>query len=218
MIYSSGKARAYPYITKRISMIANPDRFNKAIALFDAANAQDPNQDEGQPKELLYARRMTEMIGRFAPDAGEVARLAVRAQHIQRWTVPRSNYPMTKPGYFAWRTGLYRFHAETAGQLMQQAGYDAATIARVQAAVGKQEIKTNPDTQLLEDVSSLVFIEHYMLGFAGQHAEYSEEKWLNIIRKTWKKMSDRAHVFATTGGIKLPEPLVPLILKAVSEG
>lgn len=199
-------------------MIANPERFNNAIALFDAANAQDPNQDEGQPKELLYARRMTEMIERFAPDAGEVAQLAVRAQHIQRWTVPRSNYPMTKPGYFAWRTGLYRFHAETAGQLMQQAGYDAATIARVQAAVGKQEIKANPDTQLLEDVSSLVFIEHYMLGFAGQHAEYSEEKWLNIIRKTWKKMSDRAHVFATTGGIKLPEPLVPLILKAVSEG
>lgn len=199
-------------------MIANPERFNNAIALFDAANAQDPNQDEGQPKELLYARRMTEMIGRFAPEAGEVPRLAVRAQHIQRWTVPRSNYPMTKPGYFAWRTGLYRFHAETAGQLMQQAGYDAATIARVQAAVGKQEIKANPDTQLLEDVSSLVFIEHYMLGFAGQHAEYSEEKWLNIIRKTWKKMSDRAHVFATTGGIKLPEPLVPLILKAVSEG
>lgn len=199
-------------------MIANPERFNNAIALFDAANAQDPNQDEGQPKELLYARRMTEMIERFAPDAGEVAQLAVRAQHIQRWTVPRSNYPMTKPGYFAWRTGLYRFHAETAGQLMQQAGYDAATIARVQAAVGKQEIKANPDTQLLEDVSSLVFIEHYMQGFAGQHAEYSEEKWLNIIRKTWKKMSDRAHVFATTGGIKLPEPLVPLILKAVSEG
>jgi len=81
----------------RDSMITNPERFAKAIALFDAANAQDPNQDEGQPKELLYAKRMTDMIGRFAPEASEVAQLAVRAQHIQRWTVPRSNYPLGKP-------------------------------------------------------------------------------------------------------------------------
>ena len=199
-------------------MIANSERFNKAIALFDAANAQDPNQDEGQPKELLYAQRMTGMVGRFAPDASEVAQLAVRAQHIQRWTVPRSTYPLGKPGYFAWRTGLYRFHAETAGELMHQAGYDEAMIGQVMAAVSKRDIKTNPDTQMLEDVSCLVFIEYYMLGFAGQHAEYSEEKWVGVIRKTWQKMSDAAHVFATTGGIKLPEALLPLILKAISEG
>lgn len=197
-------------------MITNQERFAKAIALFDAANAQDPNREEGQPKELLYAQRMTEMLGRFAPAAGEVAQLAVRAQHIRRWTVPRSNYPLGKPGYFAWRTGLYRFHAETAGELMRQAGYDEATIAQVMAAVGKQEIKSNPDTQLLEDVTSLVFLEHYMLGFAGQHAEYSEQKWLDIIRKTWKKMSAAAHAFALNGGIKLPEPLAPLILRAVA--
>lgn len=199
-------------------MIANQERFNQAIALFDAANAQDPNTDEGQPKELRYARRMTEMIGRFAPEASEVAQLAVRAQHIERWTVPRSSYPLGKPGYFAWRTGLYRLHAETAGALMQQAGYDEATIGQVKAAIGKQDIKTNPDTQLLEDVSSLVFLEHYMLGFAGQHAEYSEDKWLDIVRKTWKKMSGDAQTFATSGGIKLPEPLLPLILKAVAGG
>ncbi|MCX7168267.1 MAG: DUF4202 domain-containing protein [Rhodocyclales bacterium] len=196
-------------------MIANPQRFDRAIALFDAANAEDPNQDGGQPKELLYARRMTEMIGRYAPEASEVAQLAVRAQHIKRWTVPRSSYPMTKEGYYAWRTGLYKFHAETAGELMKQAGYDDAMIEPVKAAVGKRGLKVNPDTQMLEDVTDLVFIEHYMLGFAGQHAEYSEEKWLDIVRKTWKKMSERAREFATGGGIKLPEPLVPLILKAV---
>ncbi len=197
-------------------MIANQECFKLAINLFDAANAEDPNQDEGQPKELLYARRMTEMLGRFAPQAGEVAQLAVRAQHIRRWTVPRANYPLGKPGYFAWRTGLYRFHAETAGELMRQAGYDEATIAQVKTAVGKQDLKTNPDTQLVEDVSCLVFIEHYMLGFAGQQAEYTEQKWLGIIRKTWSKMSPAAQVFATSGGIRLPEALLPLILKAVA--
>ncbi len=197
-------------------MIADLQRFNLAISLFDAANAQDPNQEEGQPKELLYAQRMTEMIGRFAPEASEVAQLAVRAQHIQRWMVPRNSYPLGKPGYFAWRTGLYQFHAKSAGELMLQAGYDDALIEQVKVAVSKQGIRTNPDTQMLEDVTSLVFIEYYMLGFAGQHAEYSEEKWLGIISKTWKKMSDDAHLFATNGSIKLPEPLLPLILKAVA--
>ena len=197
--------------------IADQARFERAIALFDAANAEDPNQDQGQPKELLYARRMTGMIVRYAPDASEVAQLAVRAQHIRRWTVPRSSYPMTKEGYHAWRTGLYKFHAETAGELMRQAGYDDAMIDRVKAAVGKRGLKVNPDTQMMEDVTDLVFLEHYMLDFAGKHADYSEEKWLDIVRKTWKKMSERAHAFATGGGITLPEPLVPLILKAINE-
>jgi len=192
------------------------ERFERAIALFDAANAEDPNQEGGQPKELLYAQRMTEMIGRYAPDASEVAQLAVRAQHIKRWTVPRSSYAMTKEGYFAWRTGLYKFHAETAGELMRQAGYDDAMIDKVKAAVGKRGLKVNPDTQMMEDVTDLVFIEHYMLGFAGKKSEYSEEKWLDIVRKTWKKMSTAAQEFALAGKIKLPEPLVPLIVKAVS--
>ncbi len=194
--------------------------YEKTVALIDAANAEDPRMDSdaGQPvpRELLYGRRMAEMIGRYAPEADEVMRLAVRGQHIQRWKTPRDSYPMTREGYLAWRTGLYKFHAETVGQLMQQAGYDEASIERARQAVGKRALKVNPDTQLLEDVTDLCFIEHYMLEFAGQHAEYTEEKWLDIVRKTWKKMSQRAHEFALSGKLKLPEPLVPLITKAVT--
>ncbi|HQS80904.1 MAG TPA: DUF4202 domain-containing protein [Thiobacillus sp.] len=198
-------------------MIENTERFSRAMALFDAANAQDPNLDEGQPKELLYAQRMSDMIARFAPDASEASQLAVRAQHIQRWMVPRNTYPMTKEGYHAWRTGLYTFQADSAGELMRQAGYDDAMIERVKKAVGKRGIKSNPDTQMLEDIAGLVFIEHYMLAFALSKPEYDEEKWLEIIRKTWKKMSKAAQAFALSGKIELPEPLVPLITKAVSQ-
>ncbi len=197
-------------------MIENRERFERAMALFDAANAEDPNQDEGQPKELLYAQRMTEMINRFAPAASEAAQLAVRAQHIKRWTVPRNSYPMTKEGYHAWRTGLYSFHADTAGELMREAGYDDAMIAQVKKAVGKRGIKVNPDSQLLEDIANLVFIEHYMLAFAQSKPEYDEAKWIEIIRRTWGKMSKDAQDFALAGRIRLPEPLVPLITKAVS--
>lgn len=195
---------------------ANQECFARAMALFDAANREDPNQEAGQPKELLYSQRMSEMLGRYAPDADEAMQLAVRAQHIRRWTVPRNSYPLNNEGYHQWRTGLYRLHADTAGELMRQAGYDEAMIGRVKLAVAKRGLKRNPDAQLLEDVASLVFIEHYMLGFAASKPDYDEEKWLDIIRKTWRKMSAAAHRFALSGAVRLPEPLLPLITKAVS--
>ncbi|GAB4415308.1 MAG: hypothetical protein OHK0054_05370 [Sideroxydans sp.] len=193
--------------------------FQAAIAAFDRANAEDPNKENWQgkeyPKELLYAQRMSDMLQRYAPEASEAVQLACRAQHIQRWKSPRSDYPMDKKGYMLWRTNLYKFHAETAGRIMKEVGYDDAMIKRVQTIVSKKELKTNPETQLMEDVVDLVFIEHYMLGFAAQHADYDEAKWIGIIQKTWNKMSERAHQFALAGNIKLPQPLVPLILKAV---
>ena len=194
--------------------------YEKTVALIDAANSEDPNQEtdvngKAWPKELLYSHRMAEMLERYEPTADDVMKIAIRAQHIQRWKSPRSNYPMDRTGYLKWRTDLYKFHADTTGTLMAQAGYDEASIERAKKAVGKKAIKANADTQLLEDVVDLVFIEHYMLEFAGKHPEYDEAKWIDIIKKTWNKMSEQAHAFALAGNIKLPEPLVPLILKAV---
>ena len=195
------------------------ERYQATIAAFDRANAEDPNKEifEGKeyPKELLYSQRMSEMQERYAPDASESVKLAVRAQHIQRWMIPRSDYHMDRQGYLQWRTGLYKFHAETAGCIMQETGYDDAMIDRVKSIVSKKGLKINAETQLMEDVADLVFIEHYMTGFARQHPEYDEAKWLEIIRKTWQKMSSRAHEFALSGKISLPAALASLILKAI---
>jgi hypothetical protein len=194
--------------------------YERAVALIDAANAEDPNIElaDGKewPKELLYSQRMSDILQRYTPEADEAQRLAIHAQHIQRWKSPRSDYPMDRNGYLQWRTHLYKFHAETAAALMAQAGCSAEDIERVKQAVGKRALKVNRDTQLLEDVAGLTFIEHYMLEFAGKHPEYDEAKWIDIIRKTWKKMSERAHQFALSGGIRLPEPLLPLIQKALA--
>ncbi len=195
-------------------MIADKQRFDATIAAFDAANAEDPNRDEGQPKELLYARRMSAMLARFAPDAPEAVRLAARAQHLQRWKTPRTSYPADRQGYLQWRSGLYRFHAETAGRILRENGYDAETTERVQAAVGKKALKLNADTQLLEDIADLVFLEHYLAGFMARHADYSEGKWLDILRKTWQKMSPGAREFVLAGKVSLPETAQPLIRKA----
>jgi len=192
----------------------------KAIALMDAANSEDPNivTEDGKewPKELLYSHRMSDMLERFAPDTDDAVKLAIHAQHIQRWKSPRDAYPMNREGYFKWRIDLYSFHAETAAALLEQAGYSEDDIERLKLMVGKKGIKKNPDTQLLEDIADLVFIEHYMLAFAEKHPEYDEEKWLDIIRKTWRKMSEKGQQFALSGSIKLPEPLIPLIQKAVA--
>ena len=194
--------------------------FEKALALIDAANSEDPNQvtagGKTWPKELLYSSRMSDMLQRFAPDADDAMQLAIRAQHVQRWKSPRNAYPMDRIGYLQWRKDLYKIQAQTAADLLLDAGYDDEVISRVREAVAKKGIKENPDTQLLEDVTDLVFLEHYLLEFAGKHPDYDEEKWLDIIRKTWKKMSGQAQQFALSGRIQLPESLLPLIKKAVT--
>jgi len=201
-------------------MSSQSPAFQKAVSLIDAANAEDPNIENADgkewPKELLYSYRMADVLQRYTPNADEAQQLAIRAQHIQRWKSPRSAYPMDRQGYLQWRTHLYKFHAETAAELLKLAGVGDEVIERVKQAVGKRALKVNPDTQLLEDVAALVFIEYYMLEFAAKHPEYDEAKWIDIIQKTWKKMSSRAQQFALSGSIQLPEPLLPLIQKALA--
>lgn len=194
--------------------------FDKAFALIDTANSQDPNQvsAEGKewPKELLYSNRMSDMLWRYAPGADDAMKLAIRSQHIQRWKSPRNAYPMDRIGYLKWRKDLYKIQGNAVAELIEQAGYGADVIERIKTAVAKKNIKGNPDTQLLEDVADLVFLEYYLLEFVGKHPEYSEEKWIDIIQKTWHKMSELAREFSLSGQLDLPESLVPLIKKAVS--
>lgn len=189
--------------------------FEAAIARFDAANGEDPRRERldgaEQPKELVYARRMSEWLERLAPDASEALRLAVRCQHIQRWTMPRRHYPEGREGYRRWRTDLAQFHAETAGRILTEVGYDEATIARVQALLRKERLKSDPETQRLEDVVCLVFLQYYFADFARQH---DEEKLIGILRKTWRKMSERGRQAALT--IDLPPELKALVLKALA--
>ena len=197
-------------------MIENQQRFRAAIERIDAANSEDPNREvsEGQqrPKELLYAQRMSESLEHLAPDAPEVVRLAVRAQHIQRWKIARSEYPKDRLGYRRWRTDLGRFHAEKAAAILREVGYGHQTIGRVQSLLQKKQLKVDPDCQLLEDVICLVFLQYYFADFAKEH---DEAKLINILRRTWKKMSSRGQRAALE--IKLPGPLRTLVEKAIEE-
>lgn len=168
--------------------------FLNAITWIDAENAQDPNSEIDQfityPKELLYSDRMYERLMDFEPNASEAVQIAAKAQHICRWKIARESYPMDRVGYLKWREDLKKFHAKTTAVILEKAGYDETFIARVSFLIEKKLLKKDEETQLLEDVICLVFLEYYLDPFVHKH---DTEKLKNIILKTWNKMSDKGH-------------------------
>jgi hypothetical protein len=190
------------------------ERLEQTLAAFDAANALDPNTEnvdgEEAPKELIYSQRMTQQLHKFLPQASEVLQLAARSQHICRWKIPRNDYPMDRQGYKKWRLDLAVFHGETAGKIMAANGYDEKCIQRVKDLLLKRSLKRDDEVQALEDVVCLVFLEFYLDDFAGKH---DEAKLIDIIQKTWNKMSEAGHAAA----LKLPlsNDMLTLITKAL---
>lgn len=165
-------------------------KFKDAISLFDKSNENDPNKEsyDGRmfSKELLYAKRMTQCLDKFSPDAEEALKLAVRCQHIRRWEIARDSYEMNRKGYLKWRNDLKVFHADKASEILQEVGYEADLVESVRFLLLKKQLKQNELTQTLEDVICLVFLEFYFEKFSEK---YSEEKMISILQKTWKKMS-----------------------------
>lgn len=171
------------------------DRLQQAIERFDAENAKDPRREvEGDgneyPVELLYHQRLSNWVKKLRPDAPEHLTLAARCQHIRRWDIPRSEYPMGKKGYYAWRTTLYKHHADIAEKILRDVGYDEDTTQRVRALLLKKNIKGDADSQSLEDAVCLTFLENGFADFARRH---DEQKLIGILQKTWKKMSEQGH-------------------------
>jgi hypothetical protein len=176
-------------------------RFQDAIARFDAANAQDP-----RGIELPYAQRLSAWLERLAPNASESLRLAARCQHLRRWEIPRESYPTGRVGYLKWREALKHFHAEEAGKILREVGYDDATIEQVQKLNLK---KKDPETSVLEDALCLLFLENQLEETLGKTGD---EKMIGILQKTWRKMTPQAREIAL--GMKLN----PLVARALNTG
>ncbi len=187
----------------------------RARTRIDEAHAADPNRTaDGQPAEGVYADAMERWVAQLDPSASPLLRLAARCQHLERWTVPRATFPQDKPGYHAWRRLLYNRQAERARELLLQAGLSPDEAADVAGWVAKSGLKTNPGTQLLEDAACLVFLENEIGGFAAQHADYPREKFVDILRKTWRKMSPAARSAALA--LDLPPAIDALVREAVT--
>ena len=173
------------------------ERFKAAIRRFDEENSRDPNQEvvDGQshPRESIYAQWLTDWVLKLSPAASEALRLAARCQHICRWEIPRNSYPMDKPGYLRWRADLKKFHANKSGDILREVGYDDVSIQRVQELNLKKNHPGDPEVCVLEDALCLVFLERQ---FAALAAKSDDEKMINAVRKSWRKMTATAHAEA----------------------
>lgn len=190
--------------------------YTKALAAIDAAHSLDPNKTTINgtevPYELHYAKKSTAYLQKRAPDSSEHLRLAIRAQHFRRWEIPRSSYPMTRPGYHAWRTYLKKRQAELVKQICIESEYDEAFAERVASLVRKEDLKRDEETQVLEDVACLVFLDDQFEAFEKEH---DEDKIVGILRKTWGKMTGRGHDLAL--GIPMEGNAKVVMEKALAE-
>lgn len=191
------------------------DRLSAVFAEIDRINSEDPRLETADgvhvPKEALYAQRMTERLDQMYPDASEALRIAAHAQHIQRWSIPRDTFPSGRAGYHAWRSACQSHHASLISQIMSAAGYAQDMIDRVVMLIRKQNLKSNADSQRLENVAGVVFIEHEFEPFSKKH---DEDKLITILKKTARKMDGEG--LRAVGSLTLPRSLKDLLEKALA--
>lgn len=188
-----------------------------ALKLIDEANNKDPNIEVDEAgndvsKELLYSQRMTEVLDSLFPNASDHLQIAARGQHIERWKSLRKDYPEGRAGYKKWRAELGLFHAKRTGECMAEAGYAEDDIDRVKYLVQKRGLKRDEETQSLEDIICIVFLKYYLNDFAKKH---TEEKLIDIIQKTWNKMSEYGHESALK--LNYDPSMLTLIQKALAD-
>ena len=193
----------------------NKNLFTQAMEAFDSANSKDPNFIEvngfEKPYELVYANWLYEWVMKLNPNAIEELQLAAKCQHIKRWEIPRSKYPEGLKGYTKWKKELAEYHADEAGKILKQVGYEEAVIERVRAINLKKNLKTDSDVQTMEDALCLVTLQYQIEGFSLKH---DDEKMIGIIKKTWAKMSDRAKEEALK--LSYSERVLSLIKNAIA--
>ena len=190
-------------------------QLQQVFSAIDAINAQDPNStlidNSEQPNELLYGQYMSACLNQYWPDANERLQIAVRAQHIKRWHLKRTEFDTGKAGYLKWRKELGKYHAQLTKGLMLENNYSEADAEQTACIIRKEKLKSNDDSQTLEDVACLVFLSHYFDAFAAKH---TEEKIIRIVQLTWRKMSARGHEIALS--LTLPDHLAAIVGKALA--
>jgi hypothetical protein len=193
----------------------NNQPYALARSLIDAAHAADPARTpEGHPAELIYADRVEAWVNRLDVAATPILRLAARCQHLERWLTPRATFPEGKAGYLSWRRSLYTKQAERARGILLSAGVATEEAANAATWISKSGLKTNPGTQVLEDAAVLVFLENEIADFAAKNADYPREKFIDILQKTWRKLSPAGQQAAL--GLDLPPAIAGLIHDALA--
>lgn len=184
------------------------------LAAIDAANDEDPRRVAGRAFERVYAERMSARLDALYPDASDLLKIAARAQHLRRWEIARADYPEGRHGYNDWRRTCRDHHARCAGDVLRAQGYGDAAIGHVGALLRKEQLKKDPDSQALENVAALVFLEHYFDEFLAKYDSYADDKIVDILGKTLRKMSPKGHAAALA--LAMPARAQDLVSAAVA--
>jgi len=198
-------------------MVQPIDRYRATIAAIDAANAGDQRtvaiDGTVRPYEAVYSQRMARRLAAMYPDASDLLRIAAHGQHIRRFDIPRSRFPVGRDGYNEWRRTCREHHAALLGDIMRCHGYDERDIGQVTKLVKKEQLKKDRESQALENVVDVVFLEHYFDEFYGKYSHYDDAKIIDIIGKTLRKMSPKGH--RAVLALELPERTRNLVLAAL---
>ena len=98
-----------------------------------------------------------------------------------------------------------------ASDICKECGYDEEEVSRINSMIRKENMKSDEETQVLEDVACLVFLDDQFEEFEKGH---DEEKIVTILQKTWFKMSDRGHELALQ--IQMSDRATALVEKALA--
>lgn len=201
-----------------MSAPANSSRFERAIAEIDRLNATDPRRETAdgvsRPREVLYSERLSAGLAQLYPEASESLRLAARAQHICRWRIARDSYPLGRQGYNGWRTACRQLHADLVTGILTGCGYPAEQISHVVKLIKKQDLKSDAESQALENAVGVVFVEHYLAAFVAAHPHYDDEKLLGILSKTMRKMDHTGHT--AVAALAVTAPISRLLMLAAN--
>ncbi len=199
-----------------MSAPANSSRFERAIAEIDRLNATDPRRETAdgvsRPREVLYSERLSAGLAQLYPEASESLRLAARAQHICRWRIARDSYPLGRQGYNGWRTACRQLHADLVTGILTGCGYPAEQISHVVKLIKKQDLKSDAESQALENAVGVVFVEHYLAAFVAAHPHYDDEKLLGILSKTMRKMDHTGHT--AVAALAVTAPISRLLMRS----
>ena len=149
---------------------------------------------------------MTRWLVRLAPKPSAALTIAVRAQHLRRWEIPRARYPEGRSGYLRWRRACARHHAEQAALILDDLGSPAALVERVAALIRKDGLGRDPETQMLEDAACLSFLDSELAGFAEGR---DPDTLRRVLDRTWGKMSPGARELASE--LDVPPSLADVI-------
>lgn len=186
--------------------------FDAALAAIDAANADDPSSFDGEPLALHEGRIAHRWVNQLDPVASEPLQLAARAHHLRRWALARSTYPDGRAGYLRWRRDQKQRHADELASILAGAGYDDHVVQRAAEIVAKRGLESDAEVQSFEDAVALTFMQTQVESFHDRLDD--DDKFVDVVRKTLAKMTDRGRSVALT--LEFDEPVRSLVTKAAT--